>query len=123
MGDIKPAQAIEQRGLAGPVGADEAGDLARCHVERDVVEGDDAAEPDRQGADAEQRLTAGRFVAHVQASTPRVRIATAMRCMACAGSASRPARSARRNSSARCSVERALSCPPTMVKWVWCPLR
>ena len=64
--------------------------------------------------DREQRAVV-RKVAH-QAATPRVAITRRMRAAALSGSRSRPAASARRNSSARCSVERALSWPPTSVK-------
>ena len=46
-----------------------------------------------------------------------------MRARARSGSRSRPARSARRNSSARCGSERALCWPPTMTKWSCRPLR
>ena len=49
--------------------------------------------------------------------------AARMREAASSGSSSRPAASARRNSSARCKVERALSWPPIMVKWFCRPLR
>ena len=41
---VEPAEAVEQRRLAGAVRADQAEDLALPHVERDVVERDDAAE-------------------------------------------------------------------------------
>ena len=57
----------------------------------------------------------GRKIPH-QASMPRVASTAFMRRVASSGLASSPALSASRNSSARCSVERALSCPPTMVK-------
>ena len=52
-----------------------------------------------------------------------VAITTRMRAAARSGSAAGPAASASRNSSARCNVERALSWPPTMVKWSCRPLR
>src|SRR4029453_1488667 len=45
-GLVEPAQAIEEGGLARPVRADQAHDLARLDVERDVVQRDDAAEAD-----------------------------------------------------------------------------
>src|SRR4029450_5905854 len=41
---VEPAQAIEEGGLAGPVGPDEADDLARLDVEGHIVQRDDAAE-------------------------------------------------------------------------------
>src|SRR5207245_1298796 len=50
------------------------------------------------------------------AAMPRVARTPRMRAAARSGSASKPAVSASRNSSARCKVERALSWPPTMVK-------
>ena len=53
-----------------------------------------------------------------QASMPRAASTVRMRATARLGSRSRPAASASRNSSARCWVERALSWPPTMVKWL-----
>jgi hypothetical protein len=43
-GRVQPADAVEQGGLAGPVGADQAEDLAFLYVEGNRVEGDDAAE-------------------------------------------------------------------------------
>src|SRR5206468_7811284 len=58
----------------------------------------------------------GRKIAH-QGSMPRIASTVFMRRVASSGLVSRPALSAKRNSSARCSVERVLSCPPTMVKW------
>ena len=44
---VEPRQAVEERRLAGAVGADQAGDLPRLDAERDAVERDDAAEADR----------------------------------------------------------------------------
>src|SRR5262249_239852 len=61
-------------------------------------------------------------VAHY-ASMPRTAITRRMRTADVSGSGSNPAASASRESSARCSVERAPSCPPTMVKWSCRPLR
>ena len=55
VGRVEAAEAIEERGLAGAVGADQAGDLAGKDVEGDAVERDDAAEADRDVAHAEQR--------------------------------------------------------------------
>ena len=68
----------------------------------------------RRGVDREQRAVVGQ-IAH-QLATPRVAMTSRMRCAASSGSASSPAASARRNSSARCTVERVLSWPPIMVK-------
>ena len=49
----------DQRGLAGAVRADDGVQLARRHVERDVVGGDDAAEALAQAVDLQQRLSHG----------------------------------------------------------------
>ena len=56
---VEPAQAVEESGLTGSIGADEAGDLAGKNVEGDAVEGDDAAEPDGHVTHAEKRRAAG----------------------------------------------------------------
>src|SRR5262249_7078085 len=45
--------AVEQRGLAGAVGADEAEDLALRHLEGDPTEGEDPPEPLGQPPDAQ----------------------------------------------------------------------
>ena len=42
---VEPAQAVEERRLAGSVRADEAENLSVPEIEGDVVEGEDAAEP------------------------------------------------------------------------------
>src|SRR5438552_2064076 len=47
---------VEDRGLAGPVGADETEDLALPHAELDTVHGADAAEADGEAAHLEERL-------------------------------------------------------------------
>ena len=47
VGRVEAAEAIEQCRLAGAVGADQAEDLALLQLERDAVERDDAAEPQR----------------------------------------------------------------------------
>ena len=52
---IEPAQAIEQRGLAGAVRPDQSDDPAIAYREADVVERDDAAEPHGQVRDLQQR--------------------------------------------------------------------
>ena len=67
-----------------------------------------------------QPAVIGREVAQARLphpSTPRAASTVRIRWTANSGSRSRPAASASRNSSARCKVERALSWPPTMVKW------
>ena len=51
---VEPAQAVEQRGLAGAVRPDQAEDLALMHVERHAVQRDDAAEHDADVANREQ---------------------------------------------------------------------
>jgi len=52
---IEPAQAIEKRGFAGPVRADQAQNLAMTHLERHAVQGDNAAEYDADIANRKQR--------------------------------------------------------------------
>src|SRR2546426_6621692 len=47
--------AVEERGFAGSVRADEPDDLARRDRERDLLVGDEAAEALRDGADLEKR--------------------------------------------------------------------
>ena len=42
---VQPEHDAHSRGLTGPVGADEPGDLARAHGEGEVVDGDSAAVP------------------------------------------------------------------------------
>jgi hypothetical protein len=51
---VQAAQAVEQRGLAGAVGADQAAHMAFLHVETHAVECHDAAEADRHTTHAEQ---------------------------------------------------------------------
>ena len=53
---VEPAQAIEQRGLAGAVWPDQAQDLALMHVKGHAVQGDNAAEHDAYVANCEQRM-------------------------------------------------------------------
>ena len=55
-GRVEPAEAIEQRGLAGAVGPDQAEHLPRRKLERHAVERDDAAEADADVLDFQQRL-------------------------------------------------------------------
>ncbi len=52
---IDAADAVEQRGLAGPVGADQAADLAVLDVERDAGQRDHAAEAHGYVGDEQQR--------------------------------------------------------------------
>ena len=51
---IEPREAVEERGLAGAVGADQSEDLALVHVKGHAVERDDAAEHDADVANREQ---------------------------------------------------------------------
>src|SRR3546814_5372765 len=55
---VEAGQAVEHRGLAGTVGADDGGDLAVPGREADVIDRDPAAEPDGQVLDREQRPNA-----------------------------------------------------------------
>jgi hypothetical protein len=52
---VETGQAVEEGRLAGAVRSDDAGDLARGDVERQVVDRQQAAEAHRQALDAEQR--------------------------------------------------------------------
>jgi hypothetical protein len=54
VGRVEPADALEQRRLAGAVGPDDADELARRHVERDAPVGGDAAEALGEAAHAEE---------------------------------------------------------------------
>jgi hypothetical protein len=54
IGLVQARDDVEQRRLAGPVRPDQADDLPLLYVQRDVVDGDDAAEPPRHVADLEQ---------------------------------------------------------------------
>src|SRR5690606_10247903 len=56
-GVVQAADAVQQRGLAGAVGADDRVDVALGDGERHVVEGLDAAEPQRDVIDLEHRST------------------------------------------------------------------
>ena len=58
---VEPRDQVEERRLAGAVRADQADDLALAHVERDVVDRDDPAEPPRHVLDREQRHGAGLY--------------------------------------------------------------
>ena len=51
----QPQQHPQRGGLTGPVGAEEAGDGARLHVETEVVDGSEPAEALRQALDREGR--------------------------------------------------------------------
>ena len=66
---VDAGQRVEQRRLAGAVRADDGQDLAAVHLQRDVVEADDAAEAQRHVLDVEDDVGArwrfGRPVARV----------------------------------------------------------
>ncbi len=51
---VDAAHQVEDRGLAGAVGADDGEDLALVDVEGDAVDGLDAAEVDREAVDGEE---------------------------------------------------------------------
>src|ERR1700716_2375366 len=51
---VEPAQAIEQRRLAGAVRPDQAEDLALMHIEGNAIQCDDAAEHDADVANRKQ---------------------------------------------------------------------
>ena len=53
---VEPRDAVEKRGFAGAVRADQADDAAGRDLEGDAVEGDDAAETHRHVLHAQQRL-------------------------------------------------------------------
>jgi hypothetical protein len=63
---VQPRQAVEERGLAGAVGADQPGDLPGLDAEGDAVEGDDAAETDRHVRHLEQSPVPGTPVRPLQ---------------------------------------------------------
>src|SRR5260370_25724607 len=76
VGMVESAQTVEERRLAGAVGTDEAADLTGGDLEGDVVQRDDAAEANRQAADAEERLAVGcGALAHRPAGRKRHRLA------------------------------------------------
>ena len=54
---IEPAEAIEQRRLAGAVRPDQAEDLALMHVEGHAIQRDDAAEHDADVANRKQGIS------------------------------------------------------------------
>ena len=53
---------IEHRGLAGAVRSDEPEDLAGPHLEADIVDGDEAAEPSLRTADLEKKRAGRRLL-------------------------------------------------------------
>jgi len=52
---VQPAQAIEQSGFSGAVGADQADDGAGRYIKRNTIERDNAAKADHHILDFEQR--------------------------------------------------------------------
>jgi hypothetical protein len=61
---VEPAQAVEQRRLAGTIWADEAEDLTLLHIEGNAVERDDSVEPHGDFSHGQQRRSWGESVAH-----------------------------------------------------------
>ena len=53
---VEPGEAVEERGLAGAVGPDQAEDLAVVHVKGHAVQCDDAAEHDADVANRKQGI-------------------------------------------------------------------
>jgi hypothetical protein len=53
---VEAGDAVEHRRLAGAVGADQRGDLAALCLERQVADGDKAAELHRQVLDLQDRV-------------------------------------------------------------------
>jgi len=51
---IQAREAIEERGFAGAIGADQAGDLALGHFKTDAIQGHDAAKANTDAANGEQ---------------------------------------------------------------------
>src|SRR5258705_5876225 len=69
---VQAAQAVEQGGLARTVRADQTHDLSGLDVEGDPIEGDDAAEPDRDVANAEDGHLALRAESVSRSSAPSI---------------------------------------------------
>ena len=57
---VEPAEAIEQRGLAGTIRADQPGDLPRHNVEANVIERDHAPEAERDTSYRQKRCRLAR---------------------------------------------------------------
>ena len=55
---VDPADDVEHRRLAGPVGTDQPADVSRLDAEREAVEGDDPAEANRHLLHVDQRHSA-----------------------------------------------------------------
>src|SRR5689334_12884802 len=62
------ADAVDERALARAVGSDQAQAFASCHVEVDVLQGDETAEAFADGLDFEQRCAHRRCLAWRQSS-------------------------------------------------------
>ena len=80
---IQPAQAVEQRGLAGAIRADQSEDLSLVHVERHAGERDDAAEHDVDVTHREQRIAAASKLRLRHVVSPTITISETEGC--CAG--------------------------------------
>src|ERR1700744_5634411 len=74
-GTERAGNAVDQRGLAGPVGTDQAEALARPNIDADVVERGEAAEPLGQPGDPQQR----RFCVRSRHPLPSARLPVARR--------------------------------------------
>ena len=70
---VEPADAVEQRRLAGAVGPDQAADAALLDLERRTVEGDDAPEPHHDPAHLEQAQPSRSSPCECTRPTPRAR--------------------------------------------------
>src|SRR5262245_53357612 len=66
----EPADDGEQRGLAGAVGPDQRGDPAGFDGERNIVDGEEAAEAFEYAFDANERLSHGRAPGRTTANAP-----------------------------------------------------
>src|SRR6266496_5230733 len=71
VGDLETAQAVEERGLAGAVGADEPDDLVLAEGEAHLLERGHAAEGDAHRSRLEQAHRAGSPSSALKASRPR----------------------------------------------------
>ena len=80
IGRVEPADAVEQRGLAGAVRPDQPEDLALLDGERDAVERDDAAEAQSDVADFEQRRAPDGRAGRARAAAPPALATARRRC-------------------------------------------
>ena len=80
---VQTGEAVEQRGLARAVGADQSYDLSSVHVEGNAIERDDPAKAHRDVADAQQRGRARRAPARQKLAAPLPRV-TRLPLVSCA---------------------------------------